>query len=155
MSKTITKKAKNKANVSHVKAALALMGVNVAADQCRLYSGQLRSADLVFTSQMLQEWGLHTAYGTDVGVTQTPDGIEFVYDHANERLVEQLGMMLPGFGQLGMQADSVRALVGQGYKLRPHIDAEAQEYGVYLEAPQGQQHVGWGNADEKDGGGVW
>jgi len=157
MSKTITKKVKNNASVPDIKSALSLMEVNVDVNQCNMYGGRKQSADLVFTAEMLEQWGIYTAYGTDIGVIQKKGGLEFVYDHANEALVRQLEQMLPGFSQIGKQSASVDALIAKGYKLRPHIDAAAEEYGVFLEAPQGQQHVGgWGDGDDKNSdGGAW
>ncbi len=145
MSKTITKKVSQRVNTEHLASAFRLMGIDVQQDaEIRLFANKNEVVSIALSPQELEKLGVKSAYQTGIGINISTEGqAEMRYDHANEAAAKTLAGLLPGLSQIGSAAGDIQKYLEMGFTLRPHIDLENQEYGVFLESKdQGQQHLG-------------
>ncbi|MCB2160606.1 hypothetical protein KQH40_00810 [bacterium] len=159
MSKTISKKVSQRVNASNLAKAFRMMGIEAQENtHVRLYGGQKELADINLPPTELKKLGINSAYGTGIGIQVDADGVATLrFDHFNEKTASTLSGLLPGLNQIGAAAADIQGYLSKGFELRPHIDLENNEYGVFLETKnQGRQHLG-GKAWEtgNDGGGLW
>ena len=145
MSKTISKKVSGKVSASNLVKAFRLMGIDAQQKaEIRLYARKSESVSIALPPEALEQLGIKSAYRTGIGINIDPGGqTEMRYDHANEAAVRTLAALLPGLSQIGAAAEDIQKYLEMGFALKPHIDLENHEYGVFLEAKdQDQQQIG-------------